>query len=148
MFIDDEKSPRDHRRREGRAVLYITVTALAACVLMVLGLMNVAHAMNSDDHVGILQGEVGETHLVLDFGNVHRSDEALAVTVFEKVAGDPPVDPTTTASTAMDEAASIDRRLTAALVLAALIAISGLGQIIGRGIDKAPASAAPWRSEA
>ncbi|PTM92631.1 hypothetical protein [Mycoplana dimorpha] len=148
MFIDDEKSARDHRRREGRAVLYITATALAACVLMVLGLLNVANAMPIDASVAILQGDIGETHLVLDVRDAVQREEPLAVTVFQEVAGDAPVDPVTTASTATDDAASIDRRLGAALTLAALVALAGLAQMAGRRIDPAPARAAPWRSEA
>ena len=149
MFIDDEKSARDHRRREGRAVLYITATALAACVLMVLGLLNVAHAKTIDAPADILQGDIGETHLVLDVRDAVQHEEPLAVTVFQEVAADAPVDPVTTASTATDDdAASIDRRLGAALTLAALVALAGLAQMASRSIDPAPARPAPWRSEA
>ncbi|MBD9373257.1 hypothetical protein IB238_11570 [Rhizobium sp. ARZ01] len=136
MFIDDEKPARDHRRREGRAVFYITVTALAACVLMIVGLMNVAQANSFDDTPTVLQGEIGETHVSLAFD--HADTDAT-------------VDLTTTASIKRNEhdaSSTIDERLAAALGLAGFIVVAGVSQMFSRGMHRSPASAAPWRSEA
>ena len=40
MFLDDEKVGRSPKARESRALFLIAMTALAACVVMVVGLMS------------------------------------------------------------------------------------------------------------
>lgn len=145
MFIDDEKMVRDGRRRESRAVVYITVTALAACVLMIVGLMNVASAATFDDERSILQGKFGETTLALD---LHRSGPAFHTDAdLHAVDG---IDTMTTASTTFygDKETSLDRRLATAIGLSGLITLAGLSQIAGRSSNGGPSPNVPWRSEA
>lgn len=40
MFLDDDKIGRSPKARESRAMFMIAMTALAACVAMVIGLMS------------------------------------------------------------------------------------------------------------
>ncbi|NVP57842.1 hypothetical protein [Mycoplana rhizolycopersici] len=150
MFIDDEKMVRDGRRRESRAVVYITVTALAACVLMIVGLMNVASAATFDDERSILQGQFGETRLALD---LHRSGPTFDAGA-DLLAVDG-IDRMTTASTktsddkaTRDEASSVDRRLATAIGLSGLITLAGLSQIAGRSSNGNPSPNVTWHSEA
>ncbi|SOC45835.1 hypothetical protein SAMN05892877_11864 [Rhizobium subbaraonis] len=145
MFIDDEKMVRDGRRRESRAIVYITVTALAACVLMIVGLMKVASAATFDDERSILHGKFGETSLALDLppaGPALGTDtDLLAVDGIDRMA---------TASTKAqgDKETSIDRRLATALGLSGLITLAGLSQIAGRSLNRGPSPNVPWHSEA
>lgn len=136
MFIDDEKM-KSRKSRDGRAVFYITITALAACVLMFVGLMNFAHAEGFDRARMVLTGDIGETRLYLD---LERAIEPIAETV---------VDPMTTSSTHnLGYETSIDRRLSTALGLGAFIFVAGLSQMISRGVERDPAPRARWHSEA
>lgn len=146
MFIDDEKQTRDDRRRERRAAFYITVTALAACVLMIVGLMNVARAGSFDDTGLTLRGEFGETHVLLA---VNPADHLRSAGPMALLGSDVVIDPTTTASIERNghEATTIGQRLTAALTLSGFIAAAGVSQLISRGTHR-HASPAPWRSEA
>ncbi|MDR6757751.1 hypothetical protein J2Y48_003048 [Mycoplana sp. BE70] len=146
MFIDDEKPARNYRRREGRAVFYITVTALAACVLMLFGLMNVAQANLIDDDGLVIQGEIGDTHVLLAVSLDGSDQPAKPNTALKDTATH--IDPTTTASTPPNAhaASTIDHRLTVALVLAGFIVVAGVGQLMNRGTRHRPP--APWRSEA
>lgn len=145
MFIDDEKPARNDRRREGRAVFYITVTALAACVLMLFGLMNVAQADLIDDDGLVIQGEIGDTHVLLAVSLDHAAQPQKANTALENKGT---IDPTTTASTApkADAASTIDHRMTVALFLAGFIVLAGIGRLMNRGTRHTPPP--PWRSEA
>lgn len=148
MFIDDEKPARNYRRREGRAVFYITVTALAACVLMLFGLMNVAQANLIDDDGLVIEGEIGDTRVLLAVSLDGTGQPANASTVLEDKATHIAIDPTTTASTTSNAhtASTIDHRLTVALVLAGFIVVAGVGQLMNRGTRHRPP--VPWRSEA
>ena len=153
MFIDDEKAVRDHRRREGRTVLYITLTALAACVLMFVGLMNVANAAALDDERKVIDGMTGDTHLSLDFGTtgaVNTTGHAGRITISAPALSDG-LDTMTTAATAHaddEDATSIDRRLATALGLGALIVVAGVGQLAGRATETLPAGDTRRSSEA
>lgn len=147
MFIDDEKPARNYRRREGRAVFYITVTALAACVLMLFGLMNVAQANLIDDDGLVIQGEIGDTRVLLAVSLDSAGQPANASNIKHK-ATHIAIDPTTTASTTPNAqpVSSIDHRLTIALVLAGFIVVAGIVQLMNRGTRHKPP--APWHSEA
>lgn len=131
MFFDDEKA-RNDRRRDRRAVLYITATALAACVLMIVGLLNTAHAQPFDHGRMILEGEIGATPIVLDLDHGGRA-----------------LDPTVTHATKTASAgdASVDRRLAAGIALASLVTVAGVSQLLA-GSDERSDAPAPWRSEA
>lgn len=156
MFIDDEKAVRNHRRKEGRAALYITITALAACILMFVGLMNVARAAPLDDERGLLEEPIGGTYVSLDLRHSGRGDDGRLTRVADPAFGLPAldgIDLLTTAATGPardddDDAASIDRRLAMALGLAAFIVVAGVGQMVGRNTDGSSGPGARWRSEA
>ncbi len=149
MFLDDEKDFRDRRKREGRTVLYITLTALAACVLMFVGLMNVANARELVDERTVISGMIGDTRLSLDLGPRHAADHAGASGLSVPVLSDG-LDAMTTAATAADEddATSIDRRLATALGLGALIVVAGVGQLAGRATETLPSEPQRRSSEA
>ncbi len=146
MFLDDEKDFRDRRKREGRTVLYITLTALAACVLMFVGLMNVANARELVDERTVISGVIGDTRLSLDLGPRDAAGHAGNV---GPVLSDG-LDAMTTAATAADEdaATSIDRRLATALGLGALIVVAGVGQLAGRATETLPSEPQRRSSEA
>ncbi|MCF3642334.1 hypothetical protein LXM94_20390 [Rhizobium sp. TRM95111] len=48
MFLDDETTSKKQKARETRAVFYMAITALAACVVMVFGLMSAAKAGHAE----------------------------------------------------------------------------------------------------
>lgn len=150
MFLDDEKDFRDSRKREGRTALYITLTALAACVLMFVGLMTVANAGELGDEHKVISGMIGDTRLSLDVSARDAAGHA-----GKRARSAPPLsdglDTMTTAATAGgqdDDATSIDRRLAAALGLGALIVVAGVGQLAGRTIETLSSKAAHRSSEA
>ena len=53
MFLDDEKVGRSPKARESRALFFIAMTALAACVVMVVGLMSPAMELDTIKTSGI-----------------------------------------------------------------------------------------------
>lgn len=150
MFIDDEKAIRNHRRREGRAVLYITLTALAACVLMFVGLMNVANAAALGDERSLVVGMLGDTHPSLDPAAIGTVGHAGRTAISAPALPDGLDRITTTAMTGAkdDDAASFDRRLATALGLGALIVVAGVGQLAGRATETAPTGDTRRSSEA
>lgn len=136
MFLDDENSPRHARRNETRRGLYLAVIGLAACIMMIFGLMAQATA------------EAAEGRQQRLAGHLHSSDAGAPLSLSAEMplaAAALPMEIAVplTAEARLPEA---ERHILAGLILLAVAMMAGMAFAVWRGRMTSLVHAEAWRN--